>query len=110
MRRVSWVVVVVLGVSFGVLGAAVAAGLNEAAVVARLSAADHEADEGYFSLGDGVTVIAKPGSELHRWLSANRGQKVRLRVEATMDGLNTDPGMRPGSGRDSGAISRRIPR
>jgi hypothetical protein len=104
MRQV-WLVVAVVGLVVGVLGGAAAAGLNAAAVVAQLTAADHEVDEGYFSLGDGATVIAKPGSELHRWLSDHRGQKVRLRVETTLDGLNTEPAMRPGSGRDSGAVS-----
>ena len=94
----------------GGLGAAVAGGLNEAAVIALLTAADHEVDEGYFTLGDGTTVIAKPGSDLHRWLSAHRGQKVRLRIEATRDGLNTDPALRPGTGRESGEVSWHIKR
>jgi hypothetical protein len=106
MRRVSWTVVAAVGLLVGLLGAAGAAGLNEAAVVAQLTAADHEIEEGYFSIGEGATVIAKPGSDLHRWLSAHRGQKVRLRVETTLDGLKADPALRPGTGRDSGVVSR----
>lgn len=110
MRRVSWLFVAVVGLTFGVLGGAVASGLNEAAVVAQLTAADHEVDEGYFSLGDGATVIARPGSDLHRWLSAHRGQKVRLRVETTRDRMNTEPALRPGTGRESGDVSWHLKR
>ena len=91
----------------GVLGAAVAAGLDETTVVAHLTAADHEVDEGYFSIGDGTTVIARPGSDLHRWLTAHRGQKVRLVVETTRDGATDDPTLRPGLGRETGQVSRR---
>lgn len=108
MRRGLLVLVTVVGLVAGLFGAAVAAGLNQAAVVAQLTAADHEVEEGYFTLGDGATVIVKPGSDLHAWLTAHRGQKVRLRVEATRDGLNSDPAMRPGIGRDSGEVSRQI--
>lgn len=103
-RQVAWFVAAVL---LGVLGGAAASGLDEAAVVAQLSAADHEVEEGYFMVGDGATVIAKPGSDLHRWLTAHRGQKVRLVIEGTRDGVNGDPSLRPGSGRDTGQVSWR---
>jgi hypothetical protein len=105
-RQVLWFVAAVL---LGVLGGAAAAGLDETTIVAEVSAADHEVDEGYFTLGDGATVIAKPGSELHRFLTAHRGQKVRLAIEGTRDGISGDPSLRPGSGRDSGQISRLNP-
>jgi hypothetical protein len=103
-RQVAWFVGAVL---LGVLGGAAAATLDEAAVVGKVSAADHEVEEGYFALSDGATVVAKPGTELHRWLTAHRGQKVRLVVAGARDGLNTDPSLRPGSGRDTGQISLR---
>ena len=105
--QVAWFGAAVL---FGVLGGAAAAGLDETTVTAQLSAADHEADEGYFTVGEGATLIAKPGSELHRWLAAHRGQKVRLVVEGARDGLSDpDPDQKPGIGRDTGAISWRLP-
>jgi hypothetical protein len=105
-RQIAWFVAAVV---LGVFGAAAAAALDEARVVAEVSAADHEVEEGYFTLGDGATVIAKPGSDLYRFLASHRGQKVRLLVEGMRDGVNGDPSLRPGSGRDSGEISRLIP-
>ena len=105
MRRlVAWFAALIL---FGAISAAVAAGLDETTLVAELTAADHEADEGYFSIGEEATVVARPGTELHRWLSAHRGQKVRLVVETTLDGAAADPSLRPGSGRETGLTSRR---
>jgi hypothetical protein len=105
-RQVAWVLAILV---LGVLGGAAAAVLDETALVAEVSAADHEVEEGYFTLGDGATIIAKPGTQLHRFLTAHRGQRVRLVIEGTHDGVNGDPSLRPGSGRDSGQISRAIP-
>ena len=51
---------------------------EEAIMTVQVTSADHEADEGYFSLGDSATVVAKPGSELHRFLSRQRGRKVKI--------------------------------
>lgn len=102
----AWIVAAVL---LGVLGGAAAASLDETTIVAEVSAADHEAEEGYFTLGEGATVIAKPGSELFRFLASHRGQKVRLVIGGTRDGINGDPLLRPGSGRDLGQISRLKP-
>jgi hypothetical protein len=105
-RYVTWFIGAVL---FGLLGAAAGSSLDETAIVAQVSAADHEMEEGYFTLGAGATVIAKPGSDLHRFLSSHRGQKVRLVIEGTRDGLGRDPSLRPDGGRDSGQISQAIP-
>jgi hypothetical protein len=43
-----------------------------------VSAADHELSEGYFSLGDSATIMAKPGSDLYRFLVRQRGRKVKV--------------------------------
>jgi hypothetical protein len=51
---------------------------DEAIVTAQVSSADHEAEEGYFSLGDSATVVAKPGSELYRFLARQRGHKIKV--------------------------------
>lgn len=45
---------------------------------APVSSAEHEVIEGYFSLGDTATLMAKPGSDLHRFLMRQRGQKLRV--------------------------------
>lgn len=51
---------------------------DEATVTVQVTAADHELEEGYFSLGDAATVIAKPGSNLHKFLTRQRGRTVRI--------------------------------
>ena len=47
---------------------------DEASLTVQVSSADHEMEEGYFSLGDTATVMVKPGSDLYRFLSRKRGQ------------------------------------
>jgi hypothetical protein len=55
----------------------------------QVSSADHEVIEGYFTLGDSMTVMVKPGSELHRFLSRQRGRKVKLTLsDATVPELS----------------------
>jgi len=44
----------------------------------KVSSADHEVEEGYFSLGDNATVMAKPGSSLYQFLSRQRGHKIKI--------------------------------
>jgi hypothetical protein len=51
---------------------------DETTLTVQVSSADHEVIEGYFTLGDGMTVMVKPGSELHRFLSRQRGRKVKV--------------------------------
>jgi hypothetical protein len=72
---VGWMVVaaLLLGMSIGR-----ASDSDEAAFTAKVSSADHETDEGYFSLGKDTTVLAKPGSELHRFLTRQNGREVRI--------------------------------
>jgi hypothetical protein len=54
-------------------------------VTAFVTSADHEVVDGYFSLGEQTTVVAKPGSDLHRWLSSHRGQRIRLTLVPAPD-------------------------
>jgi hypothetical protein len=51
---------------------------DETTLTVQVSSADHEQEEGYFSLGDNATLLAKPGSDLFRFLSRQRGHKVRI--------------------------------
>ena len=70
-----WMVVaaLLLGMSIGR-----AADGDETAFTVRISSADHETDEGYFSLGTDATVLAKPGTDLHRFLLRQNGREVRI--------------------------------
>ncbi len=54
---------------------------DETSLTVQVSAADHELEEGYFSLGDKATVLAKPGTDLFRFFSRNRGRKVRILLQ-----------------------------
>lgn len=51
---------------------------DETTLTVKVSSADHETEEGYFSLGESATVIAKPGSDLYQFLSRQRGHKVKI--------------------------------
>ena len=51
---------------------------DEAVMTVQVSSADHELLEGYFTLGDAATVMAKKGSPLYNFLSRQRGKKVKL--------------------------------
>ena len=72
---IGWMVVaaLLLGLSIGR-----AADTNETTVTVKVSSAEHETDEGYFSLGQDATVMAKPGSNLHQFLSRQNGKQVRV--------------------------------
>jgi hypothetical protein len=51
---------------------------DETVLTVQVSSADHELQEGYFTLGDSATVFVKPGSSLYSFLSRQRGKKVKL--------------------------------
>ena len=51
---------------------------DETVMTVQVSSADHELLEGYFTLGDSATVMAKRGSALYNFLSRQRGRKVKL--------------------------------
>jgi ABC-type anion transport system duplicated permease subunit len=73
---VSWILFALLLVGLS----ATVGSSDETTLVADLTAADHEVDEGYFALGQKTTVVAQPGSPLHAWLSSHRGQRVRVLI------------------------------
>jgi hypothetical protein len=72
---IGWMVIaaLLLGMSLGR-----AADGNETTMTVQVSSADHETDEGYFALGTDATVMAKPGSDLHRFLARQNGHHVRI--------------------------------
>jgi hypothetical protein len=51
---------------------------DETVMTVQVSSADHEIVEGYFTLGDNATVMVKPGSDLYKFLSRQRGRKVKI--------------------------------
>ena len=72
---VGWMVVaaLLLGMSIGR-----AADGDETIFTAKVTSAEHETDEGYFSLGKDATVLAKPGTPLHQFLARQNGRDVRI--------------------------------
>lgn len=70
-----WLVfaLLLLGISIGR-----ASTTDETILNVQVSSADHEVEEGYFSLGEEATVMVKPGSDLYRFLSRQRGNKVKI--------------------------------
>ena len=78
-RQVGWLVGALLLLGLGI---GRAEDRDETVVTAKVSSAEHETVEGYFSLGPDTTVIAKPGTPLHRLLSRENGRQVRLSVTA----------------------------
>lgn len=67
------VALLLLGVSIGL-----AFDRDETVLNVHVSSSDHEVVEGYFALGEQGTVMVKPGSDLFKFLSRNRGQKVKI--------------------------------
>jgi hypothetical protein len=47
----------------------------------RIGATDQEAQEGYFAIDNQTMIVVKPGSELHNYLRARVGQRVRVTIE-----------------------------
>ena len=76
---VGWMVfaLLLLGLSVGR-----ASDRDETVVTAKVNSADHEMVEGWFSLGPDATVMAKPGSDLYRFLERQNGRRVRLAITA----------------------------
>jgi len=72
---IGWMVfaALLLGLSIGR-----AADRDETTITAQVSSAEHETEEGYFSLGPDTTVLVKPGTDLQRFLARQNGRKVRV--------------------------------
>jgi hypothetical protein len=51
---------------------------DETVLMVQVSSADHEIEEGYFALGEQGTVMVKPGSDLYKFLSRHRGERVKI--------------------------------
>jgi hypothetical protein len=51
---------------------------DRTAITVKVSSADHELPEGYFSLGEDATVMVKPGTDLYRFLARHRDRIVTV--------------------------------
>jgi len=71
----AWMVLALILLSLGVSWAS---DRDEAVVTVQVTSADHEIQEGYFSLGEQATLMARPGSDLHRFLGRQRGKKIKI--------------------------------
>ena len=77
MRKLltTWVTLALVFLGFAAGGAN---DRDETIMTVQVSSADHELQEGYFTLGDGTTVMVKPGSDLYKFLVRQRGRKVKI--------------------------------
>jgi hypothetical protein len=78
----AWMVLALLLVGIS-LGRAAEREKDETVLTVQVSSADHEVQEGYFALGEQATVMVKPGSDLHQFLSRQRGRKVKIVLTET---------------------------
>ena len=71
----AWLMIALLLIGVGI---GRASDRDEATITVQVNSADHEFQEGYFALGEEGTVMARPGSDLFKFLSRQRGQKVKI--------------------------------
>jgi hypothetical protein len=76
--RIATIAGVTLALLLGGLSPGRASDKDETIVTVQVTSADHEVQEGYFALGEQATVMVKPGSDLFRFLSRQRGHKVKI--------------------------------
>jgi hypothetical protein len=76
--RIALVAWLTLALVLVALGVGRAFDRDEAVLTVKVSSAEHETEEGYFALGDNATVLAKPGSDLYRFLTRQRGHKIKV--------------------------------
>jgi len=72
----TWAVVAILILAAFFVGRA--SDRDEVVVTVVVSAAEHELEEGYFSLGESATMVAKPGSELYAFLRRQRNHRIKI--------------------------------
>ena len=51
---------------------------DQAVVTVKVTSAEHELQEGYFSLGENATVMVKPGTDLFRFLARHRDRTITV--------------------------------
>jgi hypothetical protein len=79
--RMALTACLILAALLGGIGVGRAYDRDETVLTVKVSSADHEMEEGYFSLGDSATVLVKPGSDLYRFLARQRGHQVKILLQ-----------------------------
>ena len=84
MRRAfaAWMTLALIVVLSAGLSVGLANDQDETTMTVQVSSSEHELQEGYFTLGDGTTVMVKPGSDLYKFLSRHRGRKIKITMSA----------------------------
>jgi hypothetical protein len=70
--------VALIGLLVSALAAAAQQGFT---LTGRVGATDQEAQEGYFAIDNQTMIVVKPGSDLHNYMRARVGQRVRVTIE-----------------------------
>ena len=73
--------VVVIALAGFILTGWVVAAQQGYTLTGKLGATDQEAQEGYFAIDSQTMIVVKPGSDLHNYLRARVGQRVRVTIE-----------------------------
>lgn len=76
-----WTGLALLVMAFSAFGAFTLHAEDAMTVTGQVSATDQEADEGYFAVGHETMIVARPGSDLHKWLRGHAGQRVTLTLD-----------------------------
>ena len=80
MGRRSLIAALFILLTLGGFAVGRASNTDEAIITVQVTSADHEAIEGYFSLGDNTTLIVKPDTDLYHFLNRRRGQKITIKM------------------------------
>lgn len=56
---------------------------DQASATVKVTSADHELQEGYFSLGENTTMMVKPGTDLFRFLARHRDRTITMTLAET---------------------------
>lgn len=80
--RIKTTALMILALILFALGIGRASDRDETVVTVQVTSSYHELQEGYFSLGESATLIARPGTDLHRFLSRQVGRNVRIVLTA----------------------------
>lgn len=80
MRRFAWFVALVILV----LGWSVAA-QDGFTFGGRVSATEQEAQEGYFAVDQETMIVARPGSDLHKYLKGKVGRRIHVAISVDAD-------------------------
>ena len=74
----AWAALILIVILSASLTVGLASDRDETVMTVQVTSSEHELAEGYFTLGENATVMVKPGSDLYKFLSRQRGRKVKV--------------------------------